>query len=237
MLNIIELEKQWMRYKIKSYLPHFTILMSLLIITLVSFLFLDTKQQRVPVPEKNTSLPAVKKVLPLAKAKTQVKTQEKPKEKQLKLQPSLNFEYALQNTQYSPQKVVKKEKTQVKEVPKKAPKILVKESVKIHIQKKDAKQDFQKIIQRFQNSNDPHLSLFIAKKYYEQKNYQEAYNYALATNKIDNKIDESWIVFCKALVHLGKKKFAIKVLKDYIHASQSTAASILLSDIQSGKFR
>ncbi len=109
--------------------------------------------------------------------------------------------------------------------------------IKINIQKKDAKQDLQNIIQRFQRSNDPHLSLFIAKKYYEQKNYQEAYNYALATNKLDNKIDESWIVFCKALVHLGKKKFAIKVLKDYINASQSTSASILLSDIQSGKFR
>jgi tetratricopeptide (TPR) repeat protein len=32
MLNIIELESRWFKYKVKSYLPHFTILISLVIV-------------------------------------------------------------------------------------------------------------------------------------------------------------------------------------------------------------
>ena len=234
MIDIVELEKNWLRYKIKSYLPHFIIFMSLSIITFLGLIFFD-------IFSSNT---AVQKTVPLKKETVSIPIlhTETTQETQLKLQPSLNFVKKMQDERYTYHKEVKKiYHPQV--APKKAPqiaKVAQHKSIKktnIQITSKNTAQNLQSIIQRFKESNDPRLSLFLAKKYYEQKNYQQSYNYALITNKINSKIDESWIVFCKSLVHLGKKKFAIKVLQDYIQATQSSTANILLSNIKSGKFR
>jgi tetratricopeptide (TPR) repeat protein len=46
MLNINELESRWKRYKIKSYIPHFVILISSLIILTISLIFLTPKEKQ-----------------------------------------------------------------------------------------------------------------------------------------------------------------------------------------------
>jgi len=97
--------------------------------------------------------------------------------------------------------------------------------------------DIAEIIKRFKKNNNPALSLFVAKKYYELGNYRQAYNYALMTNEINKDIEISWIIFTKSLVKLGKKRDAIKTLKEYIQQSHSNSAQILLDEIQSGKFK
>jgi len=253
MINIIELEKRWMRYKIKSYLPHFIIFMSLSVISLLGLIFFDTAITDTPLQEPSiikkelTALDKNISVSPPVVPPKEIKKVQKTtlqQEHQLTLQPSFNFVKKLQDSQYTYVREVKKAshpKVIAKKVP--APKIAKVEAIqykavsKINIKREDSKQELQTIIQRFKRSNNPQLSLFIAKKYYKQKNYQQSYNYALITNKINNKIDESWIVFCKSLVRLGKKKFAIKILEDYTKETQSSTASILLSNIKSGKFR
>ena len=108
---------------------------------------------------------------------------------------------------------------------------------RIVIDRHNAKDDINTIIKRFKKNNNPALSLFIAKKYYELGDYHNSYNYALITNQINNSIEDSWIVFSKSLVKLDKKDMAIKTLKDYIKDSYSNNAKILLDDIQSGKFK
>ena len=108
---------------------------------------------------------------------------------------------------------------------------------KISITRKETKNDISNVIKRFKNSNNPALSLFVANKYYELGNYTQAYNYALITNQINQKIEKSWILFSKSLVKLGKKKKAIEVLKKYTLSSQSNNAKLLLKEIESGKFR
>ena len=231
MIDIVELEKSWLRYKVKSYLPHLIIFMSLSIITFLGLIFFDTFTTATPAQTPSHE----KKVLASAQqAVTTIPVIHKKarQETQLKLQPSLDFVQKMKNERYSYHKEVKKIPKVVKV---KQAKIIKKTT--IQISSNDTAQNLHTIVQRFKASNDPHLSLFLAKKYYEQKNYQQAYNYALITNKINSKIDESWIVFCKSLVHLGKKKFAIKVLQDYIQSTHSSTATILLSNIKSGKFR
>ena len=249
MLNIIELEKQWMRYKIKYYLPHFIIFISTLIISTILFIFIkyDNNSNNDTNSSVATIMPVQKVVTPPLAVKEIVPTPKKEltsSKEQLTLQPSLNF---LNDIKYSSRPYVETPKVhhhKVVQTQKRVkPKVVAvvaptpQKVSKISIKREETNQDLQIIIKRFKQSNNPDLSLFIAKKYYEQKNYKQAYNYALITNRIDSTIDESWIVFSKALVKLGKKEFAIKVLQDYTQNSQSSTANILLSDIKSGKFR
>jgi len=100
-----------------------------------------------------------------------------------------------------------------------------------------SEEELKSVIKRFNQSKKPALSLFIAKKFYEEGNYQEAYNYALETNKLNPNIEESIFIFCQSLVKLGNKDEAIKALSAYIRQSGSTEAKILLNDIQIGKFK
>ena len=109
--------------------------------------------------------------------------------------------------------------------------------VKITIKRRESKNDIKRVISRFKQNNNPALSLFAAKKYYELGNYKQAYNYALVTNKINNDIEESWLIFAKALVKLGKKDQAIRTLQKYSNYSHSSNAQILLDEIQRGKFQ
>ncbi len=97
--------------------------------------------------------------------------------------------------------------------------------------------ELNSVIKRFEKQKKPALSLFIAKKYYEQGNYQEAYNYALETNKINPEIEDSILIFCQSLVKLGNKEKAVATLQAYLQKSYSIQASILLNEIQTGKFK
>lgn len=106
----------------------------------------------------------------------------------------------------------------------------------ISIKRENTANDISEILQRFKKNNNPALSLFVAKKYYELGNYRLARNYALITNNINQGIDASWLIFAKSLVKLGKKDKAIQILKEYIGSSHSSSAKILLDEIRSGKF-
>ncbi len=107
----------------------------------------------------------------------------------------------------------------------------------IDIQRKNTQNDIYEIIQRFEKNNNPVLSLFVAKKYYELGEYREAYDYALKTNNIDKNIEESWIIFAKSLVKLGRRDKAISTLRTYVNYSHSGNARNLLEEIKSGKFK
>ena len=107
----------------------------------------------------------------------------------------------------------------------------------IMIKRQNTQEDISHVIKRFKKNNNPALSLFVAKKYYELGDYHKSYNYALITNEINNNIEASWIIFAKSLVKLNKKEMAIKTLKKYIEHSHSNRANILLDEIISGKFK
>ncbi|TKI69694.1 hypothetical protein FCU45_06450 [Sulfurimonas crateris] len=107
----------------------------------------------------------------------------------------------------------------------------------IDITRRDVEEDIKHVIKRFNVNHNPALSLFVAVKYYQLENYEQAYNYALATNELNNNIEASWIIFSKSLVKLGKKEMAIETLKKYIKHSDSSQARQLLDEILSGKFK
>ncbi|MEA3370260.1 MAG: hypothetical protein U9Q40_02900 [Campylobacterota bacterium] len=119
----------------------------------------------------------------------------------------------------------------------KTPTVKQEEIQKVTIKRRNITDDIKHIIKRFKKNNNPALSLFVAKKYYELGDYHKAYNYALITNQINSDIDASWIVFSKSLVKMNEKEMAIKTLKEYIESSHSSSAQILLDEIVSGKFK
>ncbi|MDD2652352.1 MAG: CDC27 family protein [Sulfurimonas sp.] len=107
----------------------------------------------------------------------------------------------------------------------------------ISISRRDEQKDIADVIKRFNVNHNPALSLFVAKKYYQLGDYEQAYNYALATNDINKNIEESWILFAKSLVKLNKKEMAVETLKKYISHSNSPQAKQLLEEIKVGKFQ
>ena len=104
------------------------------------------------------------------------------------------------------------------------------------IQRDDDMKDIQDVIARFKKNKNPALSLFVAKRYYKIGNYQQAYNYALITNELDNNIEDSWLIFAKSLYKLDQKDMAIKTLKAYIQESSSVKAKITLDQMERGTF-
>ncbi|MEO1937837.1 MAG: CDC27 family protein [Sulfurimonas sp.] len=289
MLNTHDLEKRWLQYKIKSYIPYFVLALTLIfILTAVIFFMNDSQEDNNEV--KNNSIQKTEQTsLEKQKEKTkQVKntiqtaiankpiyqTKEDKKEpapqisstqNNLILKPSMDFMKNLHTStpdSYHPTSVPTKKKTEKKVVKKrkevskqKAPKEEyieietqkpiqeVKEKapqeqkVQITIKRRESENDIKEVIKRFQKNNNPALSLFAAKKYYELGNYKQAYNYALVTNKINNDIEESWLIFAKSLVKLGKKDQALKTLHEYIKYSHSSNAQVLFDEIQRGKFQ
>ena len=286
MLNVNELEQRWLRYKIKSYIPHIVISISLLCIFFIMLILLNTEEMK---PQKNDALvknrpkteikttqikveekiaiPIVKKTIEptlsvttkratVTNLDTGIKTTSNLNAK-MTINPSLDFMKKMQGntlsnyenykspsskTQFKTNPTPKPSKEQKKRtIVEKKPEIVKEKREEkksaISIKRQNTHDDISQVVSRFNKNNNPALSLFIAKKYYELGDYHKSYNYALITNEINSNIEASWIVFAKSLVKLQEKEQAIKTLKKYINQSNSNRANILLDDIISGKFR
>ncbi|WP_297439643.1 hypothetical protein [Sulfurimonas sp.] len=264
MHNLHDLEKRWLRYKIKSFIPYIL----LFIVTISIFIFYQFRSSFTITPTNKIKNIAEKNVssttkIDINKTKQIQQYQSKPSKiiskeanstnenLKLKLKPSMDFIQNLElsddmqqhktttiNTNKSPRAIEKKvptHKAKVQHLPKKVQK--QDEQTKLIIKREETQNDLQEIIKRFKNNKNPALSLFIAKKYYEIGNYSQSYNYALITNELNKDIEKSWIIFAKSLVKLNKKEDAIKMLKNYINYSHSSNATILLNDIRTGKFK
>jgi len=263
MLNVIELENRWRKYKIKSYIPYVGVFSVLAFISVLAVFFIQPKKVEVEQKIKITKeiIPMVPKVRTtkkqiekqkLIQEEQQVEEKSLPRKQKIKkmvLSPSLNFISSMKydfdsNIVYKKPQVRKQHTVEEKIAIKEEKKVLRQEPVKekksrinIEINRQDTQKDINEVMKRFQKNNNPALSLFLAKKYYELGNYRQSYNYALVTNGINDEIEISWIIFAKSLVKLNKKDEAINTLKKYINHTDSNQAKMLLEDIISGKFR
>ena len=281
MLNIYDLEKKWLTYKIKSFLPAMSIFIVFLIAIIVAYVFIDFKKLNIldttilntitKKQENNISKTVqqpLKKESPVVQSKdisqetltpTRVEEaiqlpphNETPSYEKNILEPSMAFMDTMQskplkqaeNTHKTvPKNTVPKKTVQVpkKQTPttitQKPQTQLTHEANSITIKKQNTYEDIDYVIKRFKKNNNPALSLFVAKKYYELGEYKQAYNYALITNEINNNIEASWIIFSKSLVKLNQKAKAIQTLQQYINHSNSNQAKVLLKEIVSGKFK
>ncbi len=197
----------------------------------------------------------ITQIVKIAEPKVKIKIKSISDNKKILLSPSLEFMSSMKHNSISyyeeedntpvltSNKLIEKEKVQkeiiqnTKVVETREVQKEITEKTSVRIKRQNTQEDISHVIKRFKKNNNPVLSLFVAKKYYELGEYHKSYNYALITNDINDNIDASWIIFAKSLVKLNEKEEAIKTLKKYIKHSHSSQAKILLEEIISGKFR
>ncbi len=118
------------------------------------------------------------------------------------------------------------EKKQIKIEPKEKPKVLI-SSQKLG--------NLSFIKKKFYATNNVSFSNLISKKLYKSKRYKKALKWALISNEIDNENIDSWIMFAKSKVKLGKKEDAISALNSFLKSHESRKIEKLLSDISLSK--
>jgi len=254
MLDIKKLERRWLKYKLKSYAPYL-ILALLLLLSLIAFFIWVSVDKNIQKPI--TKNPITTPAQPLATTVNAPINDENT----TMLEPSMDFVQSFQNTpipEETPTTVKNKPLQTTTSVPP-VPKTLsmpeltpaavtrpptISSSMKSKNQEalsinrnNESKLDINELQRRFKETSNANLGLFIARYYYDHGNYDESYNYALKTNNVNNRIDESWIIFAKSLVKLGRADQAKKTLQLYIQQSNSESARGLLDAIERGNFK
>lgn len=254
MLDVKKLERRWLKYKLKKLLPW---LLFGTLSVIISGVFLWTSFQSTdneaktpkavsaqepkqsltesaPLTEENRTVlePSMEFVQTFKTAETASVIAETPK------QPMATIPKQSQKiTPPPPKTLTMPEYPQPMKVPATTvPKTFSREGA-LSINRNDTKLDIDDLKRRFKETSNANLGLFIARYSYDQGDYNEAYNYALKTNAMNNRIDESWIIFSKSLVQLGKTDQAKKTLQLYISQSNSESARALLDSIEKGTFR
>ena len=80
-------------------------------------------------------------------------------------------------------------------------------------------------------------AILISKEYYKKKLYSKSLLWATTANNIDSSNEESWIMFAKSKVKLGKRSDAINALSAYLKVNSSQKIKILLRNIKKGVFK
>lgn len=256
MLDIKRLERRWLKYKIKSYSPYFIalfVVLSMLIGTSMWFNSENSADHNRTDTEKAIVSPTIEPLPPVAMSD----------HSKTILEPSMEFVQTFQNQSVTSEPETKLPPVAppvpavnkpVRPIPAPPPKTLhmpeytppppvpavsraVTNDKSLSINRNESKLDIEDLQRRFKETSNANLGLFIARYYYDHGDYNEAYNYALKTNNVNNRIDESWILFSKSLVKLGKPDQAKKTLQLYISQSNSDAARGLLDAIEKGNFK
>jgi tetratricopeptide (TPR) repeat protein len=240
MLDIRNLEDRWKKYNKKRKRPFYLVISSVLLLLfaiaitqfkhidiLKSFSFMTTNKAKSNLTEtanvstKTELIDAssnTKTVFLLNEEFTQLelkkaiitKPQEKSIEKKTSMLPIDEDELFTENDISKP--IIKKKPVNF-----------------IKIANSNAYKDVERRFRRSHNIND---SIFLANMYYKKKNYQKAIHWSMQTNKLDNNIEESWLIFAKSKVKLGHKNEAMRVLKAYIKRSNSYEAKKLLKKLR-----
>ncbi len=104
--------------------------------------------------------------------------------------------------------------------------------IDLNITKTESLSAYKDVEKQFLTAPDPDNSLFLARNYYRLGKYRKAEYWALETNKIDDNIEESWLLFAKAKLKLGRREDAVAILSSYIKSSKSSKAKELLDRIK-----
>ena len=211
MLDIAKLERRWLKYKIKSMIPYSLMVTAVIILGFTLPLVLSHNASTTPLASLKEST---------LKSKTPLPAHAKNDEKSIILEPSMQFLQSMNvpspsvdsvnavpmsttpSKPLTPQPQIETTSLPPIAKPLQAP---VQKGKLTSIKRDDAAFDIHELEERFKNNSNPNLGLYIARYHYDHGNYTESYNYALKTNAINSTMDESWLIFAKSLVKLGKE--------------------------------
>ncbi len=253
MYDVEGLEKEWKRYKSKQRIPWIVtaVLMVLIMIVIVfrkdfsailsnytnennSSVMKEKKVQEskplkpyVPtMAPKNESNQSVQEIVPVKSSEEAHQSVEKKKTPPMTIEVS-DLEAAPveeRKRKYLKIEVTDRYPTKKKQIEK------PKESTK-----KKKKRSTKSVERNFSKSRSYYDSLYLARAYYKKGNYAKAQKWALITNDLNSKLEESWLIFAKSKAKLGQRREAQQVLSAYISKTNSTKAKALLLKIKKGK--
>jgi len=262
MHEIHELERRWLRYKIKKTLkPFFGIFIAVFILFGGFFAYdffahrqtTQVAQTNQINSDQNLQTPATKQTqAPLSQAPQQQSDPDKKSIAIVAYEPDLSrFESARDEVKIASHEPVLEETValeestqseqieqieQAKQQPRPNEPIVVQEPKKeeVNITKSKTAFDPLEYEKKFNETNDIKFALFLANYYYDNKNYQASYKWAYTINQIHPTNEDGWLFFAKSLYKLEKKEDAIKVLRTYLRHYDSNSAQKLLSQIVQG---
>ena len=243
MYDIKPLEEEWKKYKKKKRKPWFVLIFSIFLILLISFTFLNYKEidflkfndkNKVEiVTDKSTKLLIDEALTTLEIKKPKVSEDSKTTEiKPMTVTSYENASIEVAEDLPIPEdlKTIKKPKVKIETTTIQEPR----KKMHLDIIETTSVSAYKDVAKRFHQTHDTDDSLFLAKSYYRKGNYKKAEYWALQTNKVNGNIEESWLIFAKSKVKLGRKNEAIRILTAYIKRSNSAEAKSLLHKIKKG---
>ena len=90
---------------------------------------------------------------------------------------------------------------------------------------------------RFLDSKKVKYAIELSKIYFVKKEYKKSLRWAIISNGIDSNSEDSWILFAKNKVKLGRGDEAVNALSVYLRVHDSKKVKRLLSDIKKGLYR
>ncbi len=96
----------------------------------------------------------------------------------------------------------------------------------------DTQKDFLTILaEKYSKAPTYATAIAIAEEYFKNDNFQEALNWSIKANELDDKNEESWIIFAKSKEKLLKVDEAINSLRVYLSKNQSPKIEELLTQL------
>ena len=102
------------------------------------------------------------------------------------------------------------------------------------VKKKSPALSIRRVKKSFATSRSYKDSLYLANAYYRKGNYAEAEKWALITNDLNSKVEESWLIFAKAKARSGDRREALRILSSYVEKTNSSRAKRVLQRIRRG---
>jgi len=86
--------------------------------------------------------------------------------------------------------------------------------------------------QKFARNKNPRDAILIARAYYNAGNYKKSEEWALKANSLNRHLDESWLIFAKSKDKMGKRREALKILITYYNKSKSYKVKALIDKLR-----
>jgi len=239
MHEIEKLEKKWLKYKFNQFFKKITLLALFFILSYFGISFFTKKQNIDYISTNKTKTLSTNTTISKKEKKEDINITRPPKKmkivkNEVVLAPKMEF---LENIEILPEEKNIPKKVEKKKVTKKRVEKNITKKPKIVIETKKDENFLDSLIKKFENNPDPKLAIFLSKTYYKEKNYKKSLYWAIKANELDSSNSESWILFAKTSVKLGKKKDAINALKVYLNNYNSYEVEKLLLKIINGEFK
>ncbi len=233
MYEMKDLEREWLKYKLKRSIPYFILLFYIILIAIyynyrvVVNSFVGEYYSKIVKKYdigKDTIIIEVNKSKDIV-----VKVDKNITNDELNVSDEL---FDINSTIYE-ENVTDPFFSSIKSEIKKTPQDKLEDEIekrheKKYVYIKTTSKAYKEVEKRFALNQDPEDALFLARFYYESKKYKKSEEWAFIANELNDSSEESWLIYAKSKAKRGKILEAVHILDSYLKKHNSIAARKLL---------